>query len=126
MTENKRFTFEIKTQDNRAYTQWYDNGKPINSAETIVGLLNGLSEQRDYFERKKEYFLSKWSIVNAENIQLRQENKELKQFKQQVFDLIDEKIIFVDTCNQNYKLSKDYYRGALDILELLKKELEHD
>lgn len=41
-------------------------------------LLNELSEEKEYFERKKEHFLSKWSIDNAENIQLRQENKELK------------------------------------------------
>ena len=44
MTE-KRFTFEIKTKGNKAYTQWYDNGKPINSAETVVDLLNGLAEE---------------------------------------------------------------------------------
>ena len=41
----KRFTFEIKTQGNKAYTQWYDNGKLINSAETLCGLLNGLHEE---------------------------------------------------------------------------------
>ena len=41
----KRFTFEIKTQGNKAYTQWYDNEKPINSAETLCGLLNELHEE---------------------------------------------------------------------------------
>ena len=44
MTE-KRFTFEIKTQGNKAYTQWYDNKNPINSAETLCGLLNELHEE---------------------------------------------------------------------------------
>ena len=44
----------------------------------LIHLLNELFEEREYFERKKEYFLSKWSIAHAENIQLRQENKELK------------------------------------------------
>ena len=44
----------------------------------IVDLLNELSEEKEYFERKKEYFLSKWSVAHAENIQLRQENRELK------------------------------------------------
>ena len=58
MTENKRFTFEIKTQDNRAYTQWYDNGKPINSAETIVNLLNELSEEN----RKLKEVCKKYGI----------------------------------------------------------------
>ena len=41
----KRFTFEIKTQSNKAYTQWYDNGKPINSAETLCELLNELHKE---------------------------------------------------------------------------------
>lgn len=41
-------------------------------------LLNDLLEEKEYFERKKEYFLSKWSIAHTENIQLRQEVAELK------------------------------------------------
>ena len=41
-------------------------------------LLNELSEEKEYFERKKEYFLSKWSIAHVKNIQLRQEIKELE------------------------------------------------
>ena len=43
----KRFTFEIKTIGNKAYTQWYDNGKPINSAENVVDLLNELHEENE-------------------------------------------------------------------------------
>ena len=54
------------------------DGIPSADARSIVDLLNELSEEKEYFERKKEYFLSKWSIANAENIQLRQENRELK------------------------------------------------
>ena len=41
----KRFTFEIKTRGNKAYIEWYDNGKPINSAETVIDLLNEQHEQ---------------------------------------------------------------------------------
>lgn len=40
---------------------------------------NELKRERDYFERKKEEYLSKWSIAHSENIQLRQENEWLKQ-----------------------------------------------
>ena len=40
--------------------------------------LNELHEERNYFERKKEEFLSKWSIINTENIRLRKENEQLK------------------------------------------------
>ena len=52
--------------------------------EDAVNVLNELSEEKEYFERKKEYFLSKWSIVHAKNIQLRQEIKELKEDNEQL------------------------------------------
>lgn len=52
--------------------------------EDIVVLLNELSEEKEYFERKKEYFLSKWSIAHVDNIQLRQEIKELKKENEQL------------------------------------------
>ena len=54
----KRFSFEIKTQGNEAYTQWHDNGKPINSAETLCGLLNELHDEKqsviDWIDNKIE------------------------------------------------------------------------
>lgn len=49
-----------------------------NDVVLVINLLNRLVEEKEYFERKKEYFLNKWSIVKAKNIQLRQEIKELK------------------------------------------------
>lgn len=52
--------------------------------DEVIDLLNELSEEKEYFERKKEYFLSKWSIANAENIQLKQENRELKKENEQL------------------------------------------
>ena len=76
----KRFTHK-KWLDDR---QLFDGDEPFAivdvyiQAEAICNKLNELAEEKDYFERKKEYFLSKWSIANAKNIQLRQENKELK------------------------------------------------
>ena len=87
MKENKRFTVHIKWYNydkTEGEIELFDNGQPLLVSECIEdvrmvkGLLNELAEEKDYFERKKEYFLSKWSIANAENIQLRQENKELK------------------------------------------------
>lgn len=50
----------------------------------VCDLLNELLEDKEYFERKKEYFLGKWSIAHAGNIQLRQENKELKKENEQL------------------------------------------
>ena len=55
------------------------------------------------------------------------ENEQLKQFKQNVFGLINEKITFVNECEKNHNdigIPHEYYRGADEILNLLKKELE--
>ena len=48
-------------------------------SNSLMDLLNALHEERNYFERKKEEFLSKWSIAHTESIQLKQENKQLKE-----------------------------------------------
>lgn len=85
------------------------------SCKKIIDLLNELSEEN-------QHLLKHLDMVREQRDELIVKNKELKQFKQQVINLIDEKIIFVDACTQNYKLSYDYYHGAMDILELLKKE----
>ena len=58
--------------------------KQILDKQKIADLLNELSEEREYFERKKEYFLSKWSIANTKNIQLRQKTKELEEENKQL------------------------------------------
>jgi len=58
--------------------------------------------------------------------ELHEENKELKQFKKSVFALINEKITFVNECEKNHNdigIPHEYYRGADEILNLLKKEL---
>ena len=86
MTENKRYTTDNGSNEDVCLV---DNvtGKEFESDfDEIVDLLNEqeetiqeLRKERDYFERKKEEFLSRWSIVHSENIQLKQENKWLKQ-----------------------------------------------
>ena len=62
----KRFTFEIKTQGNKAYTQWYDNGKPINSAETLCELLNELHEENQSIKKhiRELYKYVKFDVDN--------------------------------------------------------------
>ena len=75
MSEN-RFWFVID-KGKLEYVQDNVTGEKITVSE-LEDLLNELSEDKEYFERKKEYFLSKWSIAHTENIQLRQEVAELK------------------------------------------------
>ena len=48
-------------------------------AEEIVNLLNELHEERNYFERKKCEYWNKFNLAHLDNIQLRQENEQLKQ-----------------------------------------------
>ena len=63
------------------YFKYFIKDTKENKCLTIsdtIDLLNELSEEKEYFERKKEHFLSKWSIAHAENIKLKQENKEFK------------------------------------------------
>lgn len=102
MIEN-RFTFEIKTKGNKAYTQWYDNGKPINSAETIVDLLNELADEnqfsKEFIEQLQEELVlfkeagANMSIdLNAQITALKQENEQLKQTIKEVLELLKEEV----------------------------------
>lgn len=81
------------------------------NADVIATALNELSEERDYFERKKEYFLSKWSIAHTENIQLRQKNEELKsEYSEQCIQLDflkDENQHMRDLVNENEQLKEE-------------------
>ena len=70
--------------------------------------------------------LSPQEVVELFNEQVK-EIKELKQFKKSVFTLINEKITFVNECEKNHNdigIPHEYYRGADEILNLLKKELK--
>ena len=89
----------------------YDEGQIINPFECMK-LLN--------------YFYDENIDLVKMNEQLREENKELKQFKKSVFALINEKITFVNECEKNHNdigIPHEYYLGADEILNLLKKEL---
>lgn len=66
----KRFTFEIKTQGNKAYTQWYDNGKPINSAETLCELLNELHEEKEQLKLFNNYLTELLNDLNGVSIEI--------------------------------------------------------
>lgn len=79
---DKRFELveSIRNEVGKQQIEIMDNlEKQILDKQKIADLLNELSEEREYFERKKEYFLSKWSIANTKNIQLRQKTKELEE-----------------------------------------------
>lgn len=107
MTKNERFILYDKTTDSNV---WDTLKKQCYSWEYVVSLLNELHDECEF--RKNESL---------------KENKELKQFKQKVFDLINRKI------NES---EEDYNRAVkagmpsmsiyeeIELLEYLKKELE--
>ena len=120
MTE-KRFTFKTKTRGNQAYTQWYDNEKPINSAHKVIDLLNELHEENqhlkgalkelkeigDYQEMRIQelddeneqliYALNQRTEqcdkLHEENEQLKRQNKELEKFRYSIFQKMNELIL---------------------------------
>ena len=51
----------------------------INDGNTIADKLNELNEERDYFERKKCEYFNKYNKKHLDNIQLKEENKQLKE-----------------------------------------------
>ena len=82
----KRFTFEIKTQGNKAYAQWYDNGNPINSAETLCGLLNELHEENHQLKRQignlehtRDFCAECCERLEKENEQLKSEKRKVEE-----------------------------------------------
>lgn len=70
---------------NRVGGYVYDGDKCISHFEDvshrddIVKLLNELHEERNYFERKKCEYWNEFNLAHLDNIQLRQENEQLKQ-----------------------------------------------
>ena len=78
MMGEKRFAFNVNKYQFEKDEEYFAHLDVVD-VHKIVDKLNELSEEKKYFERKKEYFLSEWSIANAKNIQLRQKTKELEE-----------------------------------------------
>lgn len=92
MTENKRF------DDAKSYV--YDG-------KNCIGIIN------DDFTCE--------NIINLLNA-FHEENEELKQFKQNVFGLIDKNL---EKDKHEYEMTyEDYLNGRIEVLEELKKELK--
>lgn len=83
------------TRDGEDFAWFLSDIVTDKQVEKVVDKLNELSEEKEYFERKKEYFLSKWSIVNVKNIQLRQEIDDLKEENERLKKARDESDKFI-------------------------------
>lgn len=138
MTENKRFIIDVEELAHENAIFEYDTNSDDydfvcyeDDFDNILKRMNELSEENeqlkqynqkltdendelrkdnDYFERKKEEFLGKWSVAHSKNIQLRQENEQLKS---KLFD-----------CNLELEHSKESVDDAYWELTEIKKENE--
>ena len=139
MTENKRFllvmdrTFRDKKSGENFVCVWNSD------AVTLCELLNELNDENDVLKQQLEtkYIVNKQyetlQKLKEENEQLKFDKQQLhramsreevryKQFRDKVFDLIDEKIKEADVY---FKQSYDsWYQGKFDVLTELKKELQ--
>lgn len=101
----------------------------IGDAENVCQRLNELLAEKEYFERKKEYFLNKWSIVHAKNIQLRQEIKELKEENEELIstkctdcELINLQTRKIDSLEKENKMLKKENRQMAEKLFILNEK----
>ena len=119
MTE-KRFTFNSDSD-------WWaisDNTtkKERLWGQDVVELLNELAEENKKLQSINQDHCDYIADVEADFVRLEKENKELKQFKQNVFGLIDKSL---EKDKHDYEMTyEDYLNGRIEVLEDLKKELE--
>lgn len=71
---NKRF----KTNEVGCIVDLRDKHLKNYDGEEIVDLLNELSEEKNYFEKKKCEYFNKWNLSHLDNINLKKENERLK------------------------------------------------
>lgn len=102
---DKRFTFKTKTRGNQAYTQWYDNEKPINSAHKVIDLLNELHEENRELKRHLDAMRSGALTDDKRIKELYEENEQLRQEKQLLYENIDLLKRFIE--NQGFKVKLD-------------------
>ena len=111
-----------------------DNGKIISFMD-MFDLLNELHDENGQLRKENDMLSCELSVSvnkeisrNCRITELEEENKQLKQFKEDVFNKIDMHLRMLPTVRDN-EFNEEYgnpslYTGAIYILETLKKELK--
>lgn len=98
-----------------------ETGEQYILALDLMDLLNHLHEEKEDMATKKE-------DAEYELFHIKEENEQLKQFKEDVFNKIDMHLRMLPTTRDNEFNEEDgdpsLYTGAIYMLETLKKELE--
>ena len=130
MTENKRFLI-----DDAGELIDLNNHKFIDYGDECCKLLNNLSDENEQLRKENDMLSCELSVSvnkeisrNCRITELEEENKQLKQFKEDVFNKIDMHLRMLPTVRDN-EFNEEYgnpslYTGAIYILETLKKELK--
>ena len=130
MTENKRFLI-----DDAGELIDLNNHKFIDYGDECCKLLNDLSDENEQLRKENDMLSCELSVSvnkeisrNCRITELEEENKQLKQFKEDVFNKIDMHLRMLPTVRDN-EFNEEYgnpslYTGAIYILETLKKELK--
>ena len=113
----KRFTYEIDEENGHLVDVWYDDGKPIYSANKVCELLNHLHEENKELKKENAQFdiLIKnnqlaYIDLEKENEQLRKENQTLIQGIQDTAKQGAETITKVwESKNQPNIIKRGYY-----------------
>lgn len=127
MTE-KLYTIDVEehTQENAIFCE--DKYVCLeDDYDGVLAELNNLANEKSNLKCRLNRRTRQRDELAEFNVELMEKNKELKQFKKSVFALINEKITFVNECEKNHNdigIPQEYYRGADEILNLLKKELQ--
>ena len=136
MTENKRF--ELRLCSNGTYYV-YENGALTGvdfdkfnkeSAYALIDKVNALYEEKEKLKIFLEALNEELSLANRDNDTLEEENEQLKQFKEDVFNKIDMHLRMLPTARDNEFNEENgdpsLYTGAIYMIETLKKELENE
>ena len=141
MTENKRFEIKQSAMNNNRYVI-HDSKKeytfPVLDSTLnymFCKALNELSDENEQLRKENDMLSCELSVSvnkeisrNCRITELEEENKQLKQFKEDVFNKIDMHLRMLPTVRDN-EFNEEYgnpslYTGAIYILETLKKELK--
>lgn len=104
----------------------YDNA--CNKLNELADENEQLRIEKDTIQKQHSYELTKKLQYKSKLIDLKKENEQLKQFKEDVFAKIDMHLRMLPTARDNefneYDGDPSLYTGAIYILETLKKELK--
>ena len=127
----KQFTFIKDTVAPNIKTPIVFNSETMSIGEALKKL-NELSNENEELRKENDMLSCELSVSankeisrNCRIAELEEENKELKQFKEDVFNKIDMHLRMLPIVRDNeFNGDPSLYTGAIYILETLKKELK--